>query len=399
MKKNFSLLFLNYLRLLAKLQLFKVKLLNPKLKIVGITGSAGKTSCLLACETTLKPYFKVKTNYGGNSESGIPLSILNIKISDFKTLDWLKVALLAPLKILIDWQVYDIFLIEMGVDSVTEPKNMGYLLKIIRPEIGIFLNVSSVHQQNFFSLDAIAQEKARLIQSLPHTGTAIININDPLVSKYTQAILAKKNIIKPIKIKSPKYAFPKAQELTFGAATALAEILNVVPNFDNYTAPPSRCSIFSGIKNTTIIDSSYNSSPLATTEMLNVLKSYPSPRIAILGDMRELGIASQKEHQNIYQIAVKSADTIISVGPETTKYFGDQTIKFNNFSEANKYIKKHLSPNSTILIKGSQNNIFLEEIVKELLADKTDTKNICRQSPYWHKVKNKFLSSFTSPTK
>jgi len=399
MKKSLSLLFLHYLRLIAKLQLFKIKKLNPKLKIVGITGSAGKTSCLLACETVLKPYFRVKTNYGGNSESGIPLSILNIKISNFKPFDWLKVALLAPLKILIDWQTYDIFLVEMGVDSAIEPKNMGYLLKIIRPEIGIFLNVSSVHQENFSSLDAIAQEKARLIQSLPHTGTAILNINDPLVSKYTQAILAKKVIIKPIKIKSAQFAFPLAQELTFGAATALAETLNVTPNFDKYIAPPSRCSVFPGIKNTTIIDSSYNSSPLATIEMLNVLKSYSSPRVAILGDMRELGIASQKEHENIYKVALKSADTVISVGSETTKYFDSQAIKFRNYFEANEYIKEHLLSHSTILVKGSQNTIFLEEIVKELLANKSDIKNICRQSPYWLKVKSKFRSSFKLSTK
>ena len=388
MKQFFSLFLLNYLRQLARLQLFKVKLLNPKLKVVGITGSAGKTSCLLACETVLKPYFKVKTNYGGNSESGIPLSILNIKTPNFSLFSWLKVSLLAPLKIIFDWTIYDIFLVEMGIDSATEPKNMGYLLKIIHPEIGIFLNVTSVHLENFPSINAIAQEKASLIQSLPHTGTAILNINDPLVSKYTQACLAKKVIIKPVKVKSTNFAFPQSQELTFGAASALAEVLNVKADFNNYTAPPSRCSILSGIKDCTIIDSSYNSSPLATSEMLAVLKSYPSPRIAILGDMRELGTASKKEHEELYKIALKSADIIITVGAETKQYFGDKAIKFTNFHEANQYLSKNLPPKSTILVKGSQNTIFLEETVKFLLLNKSDSNLICRQSPYWLKVKN-----------
>jgi UDP-N-acetylmuramoyl-tripeptide--D-alanyl-D-alanine ligase len=386
-KKLFGLFFLNYLRLLARLQLFKIKLLNPKLKVVGITGSAGKTSCLLACETVLKPHFRVKTNYGGNSESGIPLAILDIKITNFGLINWFKIAILAPIKLFINWNIYDIFLVEMGIDSAAEPKNMSYLLKIIRPEIGIFLNVTSVHQENFSSLEAIAQEKARLINTLPHTGTAILNINDPLISKYTQATLAKKIFIKPVKVKSNQFAFPVAQEFTFGAAAALAQTFSIEPNFDNYIAPPSRCSLFSGIKNSTLIDSSYNSSPLATSQMLQVLKNYPSPRIAILGDMRELGTISQKEHENLYKVALKSADTIISVGLETKKYFGNQAIKFDNYSQANKYLQKNLPSNATVLIKGSQNTIFLEETVKELLANKSDITKICRQSPYWQKIK------------
>lgn len=378
---------LNYLRQFARLQLFKVKTLNPKLKVVGITGSAGKTSCLLACETALKPYFRVKTNYGGNSESGIPLSILDIKISNFRTIDWLKIAILAPIKVITNWRVYDIFLVEMGIDSQHEPKNMGYLLKIIRPDIGIFLNVTSVHQENFDSLDAIAKEKARLITTLRHTGTAILNLNDPLVSKYTQATIAKKISIKPVKVKLEKFVFPAAQDLTFGAAAALCQALGVKADFSDYLAPPSRCSFFPGIKSSYVIDSSYNSSPLATSEMLAVLKSFPSPRIAILGDMRELGSVSQKEHETLYKTALKSADTIISVGKETKKYFGDKAIKFNNFSEVNHYLEKHLPSKATVLVKGSQNTIFLEEVVKYLLAEKIDIQYLCRQSPYWLKVK------------
>ncbi|HPJ17267.1 MAG TPA: Mur ligase family protein [Candidatus Woesebacteria bacterium] len=388
MKNFFSLIFLNYLRLIAKIQLAKIKLLNPKLQIVGITGSAGKTSCLLACEAVLKDHFKVKTNYGGNSESGIPLSILDIKITDFKILDWIKIAILSPIKLLTNWKTYDIFLVEMGIDSAKEPKNMAYLLKIIHPDIGIFLNVTSVHIQNFNSLDNIAQEKARLINSLNHHGFAILNINDPLVTKYTQITLAKKIAIKPFKVKSPRFAFPPAQELTFGAAAALAQIFNITPDFSNYQAPPSRCSLFKGINNSTIIDSSYNSSLLATTEMLAVLKSSPSPRIAVLGDMRELGQASKTEHEKLYKIALNSADLIISVGVETQKYFGPKSEKFLNYKKALDYLLKNLPKNSTILVKGSQNTIFLEELVKGLLADKSDSKLLCRQSPYWQKLKS-----------
>lgn len=396
MKKYLSLIFLNYLRLFARLQLFKIKLLNPKLKIVGITGSAGKTSTLLASEAALKPNFKVKTNYGGNSESGIPLNILGFKNPDFSFLSWLKIAILTPIKLLTNWRIYDIYLLEMGIDSVKSPKNMSYLLSIVKPDIGIFLNVTSVHLENFSSLDQIAQEKAKLVNTAE---IAIINHSDSLVNKYTKN---KKIInIKPIKIDIPNFILPSIYDISLGAALSIAKVLKIdqrtaLENLkNNFHLPPSRASILEGINHTTIIDSSYNSSPLATTEMLNFLNSYPSPKIAVLGDMRELGAASELSHQNLYKTALNSVDEIISVGPETSRYFGPKTKKFLYWWQAAEYLKNNLPENSTILIKGSQNTIFLEELVKELISANKLKKYlsnqlICRQSKYWLKLKNSF---------
>ncbi len=122
--------------------------------------------------------------------------------------------------------------------------------------------------------------------------------------------------------------------------------------------------------------------------MLTVLSKYPSPKIAILGDMRELGLYSKSAHQQIYRLALKSCDTLISVGHETTKYFGDKAIKFLNYSEASKYLQQNLPNKATILIKGSQNTIFLEELVKSILKNPNDSQNLCRQSKYWTKIKN-----------
>lgn len=396
MKQKISLLFLYYLRFFARLQLAKIKLLNPKLKIIGITGSAGKTSTLLAAEAALKPNFTVKTNYGGNSESGIPLNILGINNPDFSLLSWIKIALLSPLKLLINWKTYDVYLLEMGIDSVKSPKNMSYLLSIIKPDIGVFLNVTPVHLENFSSLEEIASEKAKLPNC---TKTAIINKSDPLVKKYTK----NKNIvsIKATKVLIPNYLLPNIYDISLGAAIAIAKTLNLdsstaINNLkNNFHLPPGRSSIFEGIFSSTIIDSTYNSSPLATTEMLNFLASYPSPRIAVLGDMRELGAASKISHQNLYKSALSSADTIISVGPETSRYFGIKAKKFLYWWQAAQYLKNNLPQNATILVKGSQNTIFLEELVKELISTNQlkyylSNNLICRQSPYWQKIKNKF---------
>jgi len=399
-KKYLSLIFLNYLRLFARLQLFKIKLLNPKLKIVGITGSAGKTSTLLASEAALKPNFKVKTNNGGNSESGIPLNILGFKNPDFSFLSWLKIAILTPIKLLTNWRIYDIYLLEMGIDSVKSPKNMSYLLSIVKPDIGIFLNVTSVHLENFSSLDQIAQEKAKLVNTAE---IAIINHSDSLVKKYTKN---KKIInIKPIKIDIPNFILPSIYDISLGAALSIAKVLKIdertaLENLkNNFHLPPSRASILEGINHTTIIDSSYNSSPLATTEMLNFLNSYPSPKIAVLGDMRELGAASELSHQNLYKTALNSVDEIISVGPETSRYFGPKTKKFLYWWQAAEYLKNNLPENSTILVKGSQNTIFLEELVKEILKNKADNSKLCRQSRYWLNLKKNFYNKYVVSAK
>lgn len=391
MKKYLSLIFLKYLRFFARLQLQKLKLLNPNFKIIGITGSAGKTSTILACQSALKSKYTIKTTAGSNSESGIPLNILGLKNTDFSSIDWLRLAVLAPIQLLTNWRRSDIYLVEMGIDSALPPKNMEYLLSIIHPNIGIFLNVSPVHLQNFDSLDQIAAEKAKLVNTTP---IAIANLADPLVKKYTTH--PHPTPIKPVTIGFRRYLLPDIYQISFGAATALAKILGIshptaVKNIrHHFRLPPGRASILAGIHHSTIIDSSYNSSPLACVEMLQFLAKFKKPRLAVLGDMRELGQSSADSHRRVYQTATKSADTIISIGPETQKYFGPRATKFLYWWQAADYLKIHLPPHATILVKGSQNTIYLEELIKSLLAKPSDTKFLCRQSPYWLKTKQKF---------
>ncbi|MFA5894489.1 MAG: hypothetical protein WC851_01820 [Candidatus Shapirobacteria bacterium] len=420
MKNSLSSLILNYLRFFASLQLSKIrqiqKIKGKKFSIVGITGSAGKSSTINACQAVLQDYLIVKTTAGSNSESGIPLNILGIKVSSFTPVDWLKYCVLAPWQLLANWHSCDVYLVEMGIDSPLPPKNMDYLLKIVKPDIGIFLNVNLTHSQEFEKtlssnikgdqktskvIELIGAEKAKLVNSIPSTGYALINTTDPTVLKTTLTLRAQKIILKPVHLDFKGYAPPADFDISISAATNLAKLFNI--SLDqakeslqkNLVLPPSRSSLLFGIHNSTIIDSSYNSSPLATTSMLNVLALHHSPKIAVLGDMRELGDEGAIAHQKLYQHATKVADTIISVGPETQKFFGPKALKFQFWWQASEYLLAHteLLKDATILVKGSQNTIYLEELVKELLANKSDKTNICRQSPYWLELKNKFRKS------
>ncbi|MGI5840705.1 MAG: Mur ligase family protein [Patescibacteria group bacterium] len=408
MKQKISIVFLNYLRILAKIQLFKIRIIQIAKKrplcIIGITGSAGKTSTLSALHSALSPQYQIKTNSGSNSESGIPLDILGLKIKEFSLTSWLKIALLSIWKILTNWQSYQIYIAEMGIDSPKEPKNMTYLLKIFTPDIGIFLNVSPVHLEYFDSLDQIALEKAKMIASLPSSGFAILNLEDPLVKKYAQNTPARIVPIKPVKINFPGFIIPDVYQDSFGAAIATARVLGIktetatINIINNFRLPPGRASILRGLNNSTIIDSTYNASPLAATEMLNFLRNFPPPRIAVLGDMRELGQASREEHQKLYTKAIKSSDLLISVGPLTCKYFGPKAQKFDFWWQAADYMKTHLPTNATVLVKGSQNTIFLEELVKSLLQNPSDKQLLCRQNNYWQKTKSAFRKSIKKPS-
>jgi UDP-N-acetylmuramoyl-tripeptide--D-alanyl-D-alanine ligase len=395
MKKNISLLVLSYIRFFARLQLKKVQLLqklhHKQLDIVGITGSAGKSSTLLACQSVFPKNIKVKTNNGCNSESGLPLSFLDLRINDFNPISWLKIILLSPIQYLINWKSYDVLILEMGIDSASWPKNMDYLLSIVKPNIGIFLNVSSVHLMNFSSLDQIAVEKSKLVNQAK---VAIINPHDKLVVAHT----TNNHIINliPTNIKFKKFFLPPVYDIGFGAALSLAKLFNIpqkqaIENIqNNFSLPPSRSSILKGIKETTVIDSSYNSSPLACQELLKFLSTFKTKKIAILGDMRELGKSAPFEHRRIYEIATKSADEIISVGPQTKKYFGPKSKKFTYWWQAIDYLKNILQGDETILVKGSQNTIYLEELVKAILSDSKDSSKLCRQSSWWLKTKERF---------
>lgn len=453
MKKTISLIFLHYLRLLAKIQLEKVRLFlklhGKKLTVIGITGSAGKTSTMLALTEILSHYYPTKSNYGANSESGIPLNILDIKIENFSIPNWIKVAFMAPFQLLTNWKIHQIYIVEMGIDEPEEPKNMGYLLRIIKPNIAIVLGVNPVHSMQFDItvpktitgkhrlkkiLHNIATEKAKIINQNPNLQTAIINIDDPTVKQVIHpkrdvriitvgsspnASLATLNTqSNPMgfastfsagkhkyKLELHNQVLPGIYHISFAAAIAAAKAIGIsesdsVLHLNHFHSPPGRSSLFTGINESTIIDSSYNSSPGTAEEMLLLLRKFPHPKIAVLGDMRELGQQSAQAHQNLYRFATKIVDIIVSVGPQTKQYFGNKAIKFNYHWQASDYLASNLPPKASILVKGSQNTIYLEEIVKKLLKNPSDSVKLCRQSPYWLKLKSNFkYQSNPDPTK
>src|SRR3989344_4260216 len=307
---------LRYLRFFAKLQLRKI---SPD--IIGVTGSVGKTTTTLAIGAILASKYKTKVCAGVNSESGIPLNILGLKLTNYSAWDWLRVMLLAPVMLVINWRRYEKYVVEMGVDEPETPKNMGYLLTIVRPRVGVFLNVAAVHTQQFGSVQAIAREKGKLIAQLPGNGVAVLNQNDPLVWQWAEKIKA------------------KVVPFTDDAAMAVGKVFGISKKVE-FKSAPGRMSVIPGIKNSLIIDSSYNASRESMFKALEVLASYKDKRrVAALGDMRELGELAETEHKAVAEKAKSIADVIVTVGPLMKQYLGAK-YSFMSSREAGKFIKE-----------------------------------------------------------
>lgn len=407
MKQFLVLPFLYYLRFFARLQLKKVSFLQ-KLKrdifiTIGITASAGKTTTAQVVYSALSSFYRVKL-HTRPSETGLPLDILNITTKDYSLLDWLSVLFLCPFRLLTDWHTYQIFIAEMGIDSPRWPKNMDFLLSILNPDIAVFLNVNPVHAQSFnqpslkLALKAIANEKAKLVNLFKPNKICIVNFQDTFV----KASIRTKNKLLITKqdchIKLKNYIFPKSFSHSLSTAYIIAKHLGLKTRQvtksiqSNFSPPPGRSTLLQGIKNTTIIDSSYNSSPQAALEMLDILSSFSTKKIAVLGDMRELGLQTKISHQKLYKQAQKSADLIIGVGSYTQKYFkkSPKVHTFQFWWQALDFLKNQIKGGEIILVKGSQNTIYLEELIKALLKNKSDSKELCRQFPYWLSLKQKF---------
>jgi len=390
MKNKLGLLVLYWLRFWAKL---KLAVCRPM--IIGVTGSAGKTSAHQAMGLILKDNFsKVKISQRANSESGIPADILGMHFENYSLGEWLKICWRAPIQ-LIKAPIFKYYLVEMGIDEPMSPKNMGYLLSILQPQIGVLLNVLPVHTQQFGSVTAIKEEKTKLI--------------DKRFNRKLEKVIdmTKKQELPSYKVSLEKtifefsgnsmilpYPVPEFYRETFAAAYQVGLALGVEPDkivksLKRYELPKGRGRLLAGVKDSLIIDSSYNSSPGPTADSLKLLDKIAGKRrkVAILGDMRELGELAEEEHQKLADLAMKEADLIVTVGPLTREYFDKRVKNFSNAIKAGKWLAKMVKKSDLILIKGSQNTIFLEEAVKVLLRDKKDISQLCRQSEYWMRIK------------
>lgn len=418
----------NYFRYFAHQQLRK----NPRATVIGITGSAGKSSTRQALVSILKTRGIVKSSPHANSEIGIPLDILGLRFHTLSLFDWLRLIVLAPYRAWFYQEKYTYYVLEMGIDSPAPPKNMQYLLSIISPHVGVVLNAGLTHASAFDHLlkdkspttrlrkliGLIAKEKMQLVKSIPKQGVAVINLDQTEFKQELKNITARVlsfgkhkqadiQILKNFRFKyqghiyqlKPSQPLPAHFAYSFAAALSVASALGIpvsrsTPLLSTYRPPPGRLRILSGINQATIIDSSYNASPSAMQDALAFLKQQGGRRhkIAIIGDMRELGQSAKQAHKNLASWIKSSCDQAILFGPLTHDYtyplltsHGFPVRHFTLMVDLISYLSKNISPKSYLLFKGSQNNILLERAVEAVLASKSDLKFLARRGKIWDK--------------
>jgi UDP-N-acetylmuramoyl-tripeptide--D-alanyl-D-alanine ligase len=185
------------------------------------------------------------------------------------------------------------------------------------------------------------------------------------------------------------------------AAVAVAlsqgfELEESVAFLKDYKLPAGRMNPIKGIHDTLIIDSSYNSSPSTVKEALNVLSGFNGRKIAVLGNMNELGDSGETKHREMGRYAAEHADMILTVG-DLSKIAGDEAkaagfeedrvLHFENALQAADRLKKIIQKGDIILVKGSQNKVRLERLVKAIMEEPLRAKELLvRQEAQWQNI-------------
>ena len=425
--KNFAIQILTWvLKKLAQLMILRYR---PG--IIGVTGSVGKTSTKLAIAAVLGPSRRTRFSKGNlNNELGLPITI----IGDFpeeelelvgrdtpagekkvgKTFFWLKVIFVGLFNLVKKKHDYpEILVLEYGADK---PGNLKELLEVARPNISVITAVGDVpaHVEFFAGPQEVAREKSRLIEQLPSAGFAILNYDDETVMSLkdrTRAhvvtfgfqkgaetrIMNFGNAVEegkpagisfkmeyggssvPVKING---AIGRVQAYAAGAAATVGlifgiNLIKISEALKTYKPAPGRMELLQGIKGASIIDSSYNASPLSTREALETLRDLPGKRkVAVLGDMLELGEYSMEAHERVGKMAAQAADILVTVGvagklmAESARKNGlsKKSIKsFDSADEAIEAVQNLIKKGDLILVKGSH-AMELEKVVEAIRA-------------------------------
>lgn len=409
-----------------------VKKYHPK--IIAITGSVGKTSTKDAVFTLLSQHKKVrKSEKSYNSEIGLPLTILGLPNAWSDPFLWLE-NIGKGLFLLFRKQPYpDILILEIRV------RKPGDIKKNILPWLKIDILIVTrfpekpVHVEFFENVDKLIEEKSSLVKALKKNGLLILNQDDDrvyalhdkskeravsfgqdenstyriLYPSYNYENIAGVEIPKGInfRIQHKGHVFPVVVSNVLGLHNALqatsaiacaselgVDILESIKNISDYKTPPGRLSLIEGVNNTFIIDDTYNSSPAAAYEALEILKEFKGGRkIAILGDMLELGKYTEDEHLKLGEKVKEIADILITVGPRARamspvvkeKIIEANIFNFDNYKEAILAIEQIILEKDIILVKGSQ-KMRLEKIVEKIMKDKENKKSLlCRQDKEW----------------
>ncbi len=351
------------------------------LQVVGVTGSVGKSTTkeMIAC--VLESKYKVaKTPANHNNDIGLPMAILSIE-------DGTEIAVL-----------------EMGMNHFRE---IAYLTGIAKPDIAVIINIGTMHIEHLGSQEGILKAKLEILEGMADTAPLLYNGDDALLQKAgaslprptlafgqssgckVQALDVRQeesgisfvavsgdvsiNICLPLE--GSHYVSDALAAISVGISVGVSprEISSALENFRNLSG---RQEILQ-IQGYTVIKDCYNAGPESMAAALAVLGKKDTRRIAVLGDMLELGVCTQAEHFRVGRLAAQSADLVLAYGPNSHRlvsgcYTGgmsqSKAMAFSDRSELVDRLKHLAKPGDTLLFKGSHGmhmELALEQFLKE----------------------------------
>jgi len=416
------------LRFMSRLILVKYK---PK--IIGITGSIGKTSTKEAVFCVLSPHFSVrKNNKNYNNEIGLPLTIIGAESGGRSIFKWIIIFLRWLGYVILPFRYPKVLILEMGADRIGDIK---YLLSFVHPQIGVITEISGSHLEFFKNLEGVTKEKGTLVQELTENELAVLNadnkyvlgLKDKLKSRVVTFGFSREA---DVQAESPVFSYDDnghiqgiSFKLSYDGTTLPVRLNNILARHQIYavlsavaigvelgmnlvdatqaigcfSSPKSRMNLIPGIKNSFLIDDSYNASPTSTQAALDTMGEIEAKRrIIVLGDMLELGEETEEGHVKIAQRFLEiKGDIFIAVG--TRMQFAVSELMKNNFNESNifscsnsieagKKLQEIIDDGDLVLIKGSQ-GARMEKVVEEVMAEPTKASELlCRQEAKWKKI-------------
>lgn len=403
--------------------------------IVAITGSVGKTTTKDAIYAAVKNSVSArKSEKSFNSEIGVPITVLGLRNAWGNPFLWCKNIIDGFFIALFSKHYPSVLILETGIDR---PGDMGRLTSWISPDVVVLTRLPSVpvHVEFFPTPQDVIDEKMKLVTALKPEGILVYNQDDsiivaqlPLVRQRT--IGFSRYVPSEFQGKADRtvYADDRAIGMAFSlthaagtadvmvkdtigsqqvyactAAIAVAHALGIPVSdatiaMQELRTPNGRMRIIPGIKSTTIIDDTYNSSPVAAEQGLQTLAevAYANRKIAVLGDMLELGRFSSEEHEKLGHLVAKTATMLVTVGVRARQIAQgaltmgmDESVilQYEDAVQAGRELQGLLQAGDVILVKASQ-GVRLERLVEEIMEHPERAQELLvRQDDEWIKRK------------
>lgn len=402
--------------------------------IIAITGSVGKTSTKDAIFSAIKSSVRArKSEKSFNSDIGVPLTVLGLPNGWNNPLIWLRNIVDGFLTVLFPGDYPKVLVLETGIDR---PGDMSKLTRWLKPNIVVLTRLPDVpsHVEYFGSKEAVVEEKMKLVLAMKPNGVLVYNHDDEIIksklpeviqkqvgfSRYLESDFTARNdkityrddvpcgtqfeISTNGKLHKIKLKDTVGSQHSYACAAAMAVATQLeIPedtaakSLSDLSTPKGRMRIIKGLKGTTVIDDTYNSSPVAVSHAIETLKeiNYAKRKIAVLGDMLELGKFSSIEHKKVGEQVVGVFDVLITVGVRARQIAEgalsagmseENILQYEEAERAGRELQNLIKVGDVILVKASQ-GVRSEKIVEEIMNDPERADELLvRQDKTWKNI-------------